>query len=188
MDIRRILIFVDEANARLAARSYNRRLDWNALRGYLADIDEGRQLVEMVVYVGLPPLMAEWAEKREKTMRFLYWLRTNGFLVVTKDGSPGDGDRYKANVDVMMALDALEFAVEARPDIVVLVTGDSDFAHLAHKLRRRGVRVEVAAIATSLSNDLRAAANDVIDLRPLFNRFDALHAEAAVIGGEDVFD
>jgi hypothetical protein len=31
-----------------------------------------------------------------------------------------------------------------RPDVVILVTGDADFAYLAIELRRRGIRVEVA--------------------------------------------
>lgn len=58
-----------------------------------------------------------------------------------------------------MAMDAIELALEMKPDIVVLVTGDSDFAHLAEKLRRRGMRVEVASIEQSLGNDLKNAAN-----------------------------
>ena len=46
-----------------------------------------------------------------------------------------------------MAIDAVERSVQMRPDVVVLVTGDADFAHLALQLRRRGIRVEVAATA-----------------------------------------
>src|SRR5208282_367239 len=92
--------------------------------------------------------------------RNLDWLRSNGFLVVTKDGSPGDGRHYKANVDVLMAIDAVELSIEMRPEIVVLVTGDADFVHLALQLRRRGIRVEVAATAQTLGTGLRGAANE----------------------------
>ena len=49
-----------------------------------------------------------------------------GFLVVAKDGSPGGGKYYKANVDVLMAIDAVELCVEMRRDVVVLVTGGAD--------------------------------------------------------------
>ena len=49
---------------------------------------------------------------------------------MAKDGSPGDGKHYKANVDVLMAIDAVELSVEMRPDVVVLVTGDADFGGL----------------------------------------------------------
>jgi uncharacterized LabA/DUF88 family protein len=106
----------------------------------------------------------------------VHWLRSNGFLVVTKDGAPAEEGHYKANVDVMMAIDALELAAEMKPDVVILVTGDADFAYLASKLRRRGIRVEVASVAQNLGNVLKAAANSVIDLAPLFSTFELMPA------------
>ena len=51
-----------------------------------------------------------------------------------EDGNP----RFSANVDFLMAMDALEFAIDVNPDVVVLVTGDQDFAYLAEKLCRKG--------------------------------------------------
>ena len=70
-----------------------------------------------------------------------------------------------------MAMDAVELALEVRPDIVVLVTGDSDFAYLAEKLRRRGIRVEVASVEQSLGNDLKFAASSIVDLVEIFDGF-----------------
>ena len=96
--------------------------------------------------------------------------------MVTKDGSPGDDKHYKANVDVLMAIDAVELSMEMRPEVVVLVTGDADFAHLALKLRRRGIHVEVAASAQTLGTGLKGAANEVIDLGPLFETFELMKA------------
>ncbi len=128
----------------------------------------------MVVYAGLPPPIPLWQEERDKKNKFMHWLRSNGFLVVTKDGAPAEEGHYKANVDVMMAIDALELSVEMQPDAVILVTGDADFAYLATKLRRRGIRVEVASVATNLSGLLKAAANTVIDLAPLFQTFEVM--------------
>jgi len=186
--IYKVLALVDESNLMGAARTFNRRLDWQLLRDYLIDPEEGREPLEFVVYVGLPPSMPAYQEQREKKLKFVYWLRTNGFLVVTKDGSPTEDGRFKANVDVMMAIDGVALAAEMRPDIVVLVTGDSDFAHLALTLRRRGIRVEVAAIAQTLGNELRASANSIIDLRELFNSFEGLRGDAQVIGSESVLD
>jgi uncharacterized LabA/DUF88 family protein len=74
----------------------------------------------------------------------------------------------------LMAIDAVELSVEMRPDVVVLVTGDADFAHLALRLRRRGIRVEVASTAQTLGAGLKAAANEVVDLVPLFETFDLM--------------
>ena len=128
----------------------------------------------MVVYAGLPPAMPEWQMERDKKNKFLHWLRSHGFMVVTKEGSPAEERHYKANVDVLMAIDAVELSVEMRLDVVVLVTGDADFAHLALQLRRRGIRVEVASVAANLGSGLKAASNEVVDLAPLFETFDVV--------------
>lgn len=188
-DSLRVLVAVDEANLMWTARGVNKKPDWLKVRQYLASKDEGRELVECVAYVGLPPERSDFAEQREKKLGFLHWLRTNGFMVVTKDGSPTEGGKYKANVDVIMAMDTLDLVESTRPDVVVMVTGDSDFAYLAEKLRRRGIRVEVASLEQSLSGKLRAAANDFIDLREVFNECEDFQANGNNrIGGADVLD
>lgn len=107
-------------------------------------------------------------------------------MVVTKDGSPAEEGHYKANVDVIMAIDAVEVSVEMRPDVVILVTGDADFAYLALHLRRRGIRVEVASVAANLGNNLKAAANAVIDLAPLFRSFEIVNFAAPAVARPNV--
>jgi len=168
----RLLVLVDESNIGSSVRTAGRGLDWLKLRDFLAGPNTGRELIEVVVYAGLPPAIPIWQEERDKKNKFMHWLRSNGFMVVTKDGSPAEEGRYKANVAVMMAIDALELSVEMRPDVVILVTGDADFAYLATKLRRRGIRVEVASVAQNLGNILKSTANEVIDLAPLFRTFE----------------
>jgi uncharacterized LabA/DUF88 family protein len=168
----RLLVLVDESNIGNSVRTAGRGLDWLKLRDFLAGPSTGRELIEMVVYAGLPPAMPSWQEERDKKNKFIQWLRSNGFMVVTKDGAPAEEGRYKANVDVMMAIDALELSVEMRPDVVILVTGDADFAYLAVKLRRQGIRVEVASVAQNLGNILKSTANQVIDLAGLFRTFE----------------
>ncbi len=170
----RLLILVDESNIGSSVRTVGRGLDWLRLRDFLAGPETGRELIEMVVYAGLPPAIPLWQDERDKKNKFVHWLRANGFMVVTKDGAPADEGHYKANVDVMMAIDALELSVEMQPDVVILVTGDADFAYLATKLRRRGIRVEVASVDQNLGNVLKASANAVIDLAPLFRTFDLM--------------
>lgn len=170
----RALVLVDESNVGSSVRTAGRGLDWLQLRNFLAGPESGRELIEMVVYAGLPPPIPTWQEERDKKNKFMHWLCANGFLVVTKDGAPAEEGHYKANVDVMMAIDALELAAEMQPEVVILVTGDADFAYLATKLRRRGIRVEVASVARNLSGNLKAAANAVVDLAPLFRSFELM--------------
>ena len=177
----RLLVLVDESNVGSSVRTAGRGLDWLKLRDFLAGPDTGRDLIEMVVYAGLPPAILTWQDERDKKNKFVHWLRSNGFMVVTKDGAPAEEGHYKANVDVMMAIDALELSIEMRPDVVILVTGDADFAYLATKLRRHGIRVEVASVAANLGNTLRSAANDVIDLAALFRTFEIKQVQDAPV-------
>jgi len=170
----KLLVLVDESNVGSSVRTAGRGLDWLRLREFLAGPESGRDLIEMVVYAGLPPAIPLWQDERDKKNKFVHWLRSNGFMVVTKDGAPAEEGHYKANVDVMMAIDALELSVETQPDVVILVTGDADFAYLATKLRRRGIRVEVASVTQNLGSLLKSAANAVIDLAPLFRTFELM--------------
>ena len=167
-------MLVDESNVVSSVRTQGRGLDWLKLRDFLTGGKTGRKLIEMVVYAGLPPALPVWQEERDRKNKFVHWLRSNGFLVVTKDGSPTEEGHYKANMDVMMAIDAVELSAQMRPDAIILVTGDADFAYLALQLRRRGIRVEVASVAQNLGSALKAAANEVIDLAPLFATFETL--------------
>ena len=178
----RVLVLVDESNVGSSVRTAGRGLDWLKLRDFLAGPNTGRDLIEMVVYAGLPPAIPIWQEERDKKNKFMHWLSSNGFMVVTKDGSPAEEGHYKANVDVMMAIDAVELSIEMRPDVVILVTGDADFAYLAIKLRRHGIRVEVASVAANLGNMLKSAANEVIDLAPLFRTFEMMRVHDSAAG------
>jgi uncharacterized LabA/DUF88 family protein len=170
----RVLVLVDESNVVSSVRTAGRGLDWLKLREALAGESTGRELIEMVVYLGLPPAIPLWQDERDKKNKFVHWLRSNGFLVATKDGWPAEEGHYKANVDVMMAIDSIELAAAMQPDVVILVTGDADFAYLAVQLRRRGIRVEVASVGQNLGSGLKSAANQVIDLAPLFATFDIM--------------
>ncbi len=170
----RVLILLDEANIVASVRAASRSLDWLKLRDYLTNPEAGREVIETVVYAGLPPAMPQWQLERDKKNKFLHWLRSHGFLVVTKDGTPAEERHYKANVDVLMAIDAMDLCAAMRPDVVVLATGDADFAHLAFQLRRKGIRVEVASVAQNLGTTLKCAANATIDLSALFETFEPM--------------
>ncbi|MDR1041343.1 MAG: NYN domain-containing protein [Deltaproteobacteria bacterium] len=199
----RILVFVDEANVtRAASKNFNKSFDWPKFRDFLINFGgTPRELIEMVVYVGIPPD----PKRKEARLRYAHYLKSLGFLVYTKEGqlktyniprsqhrdewySQRDApvrpnvrevDRYyqqlpdyKANVDVIMAIDAVDLTLKIRPDVVTLVTGDSDFAHLALTIRREGIKVEVASAPQTLSSDLRVSSNRVIDLSELFATFE----------------
>ena len=159
--LNKTLIFIDEGNLTGICSKLNRSIDWLKLREQLS---RDHDVLEVFIYAGLPPSTAEWTEFRVKRERFLHWLESEAFYVVRKQGRPTTQQAYKANVDVMMATEAMELAIELKPDTVIFVTGDGDFGFVACKLRRRGIRVEVAAFDNNLGEDLRIAASTLIDL------------------------
>ncbi|MBF0097735.1 MAG: NYN domain-containing protein [Magnetococcales bacterium] len=176
----RVMVFVDDANFINTASILGKQPDYLKLREFLSNQGEGRVLVEVVIYIGFPPqwkeefLPQEWKISRDKKIKRRDFLEFNGFMTVAwfgkERGESEKGDRlYSANVDVLMAMDAMEYAFEVKPDVVVLVTGDQDFAYLAKKLRRKGIRVEVASVEQTVSPELKKAVNSFIDLASFFN-------------------
>jgi uncharacterized LabA/DUF88 family protein len=181
----RTLILIDEGNLTGICGKLNRSIDWLQLREHLS---AGRDVIETFVFAGLPPTTADWTEFRQKRERFLHWLEAEGFYVMRKQGRPTTQQAYKANVDVMIAVEATELAVEVKPDTVMLVTGDGDLGFLACKLRRRGIRVEVAAFADNLGEDLRISCNSFIDLARVIGTFSPRHEEYRAANAEQSWD
>ena len=174
----RLLIFVDEANFGRSARHAGFQPDLVALKNWLADPEVGRKLIEMVVYIGLPPdrrpedMPEGWRRAYDSKHRLRHALENNGIMTIAWRGKQiynSNPPAFAANIDMLMAMDALELSLEAKPDIVVLVTGDGDFSYLATKLRRRGIHVEAASLPQVMSGELKRAVNEFIDLRDFFD-------------------
>src|SRR5438309_11748817 len=92
----RLLVLVDESNVSSSVRTVGRGLDWLKLRDFLAGPNTARDLIEMVVYAGLPPAISTWQEERDRKNKFVDWLRSDGFMVMTKDGETAEEGHYKA--------------------------------------------------------------------------------------------
>jgi len=101
------------------------------------------------------------------------WLDYNGYRVVTKPAreyTDATGRRrLKGNMDIELAIDAMELA----PKIghAVIFSGDGDLRRLVEALQRQGVRVTViSTIQTQpamVADDLRRQADEFIDLAHL---------------------
>nr|WP_321500802.1 NYN domain-containing protein [uncultured Dethiosulfovibrio sp.] len=156
--MKKTAIFVDHENITIAAKNRGIVIDWFHFKDYLANDEEYRYPLESFCYVAIDPRKehAKDAEIRQ--------LWEDGWLVKSKVGAPAGEGSYKCNVDVEMAMDLIFFAHDVKPDIVVLVTGDQDFAPVALKLRERGIRVEVAAFPETISRVLLDAASGYINL------------------------
>jgi uncharacterized LabA/DUF88 family protein len=164
----KIALFIDGPNLYATAKTLGIDIDFKRLlkafhdHGTLARAFYYTTVFEDQEYVSIRPLTD--------------WLDYNGYTVVaktTKEFVDASGHRkLKGNIDVELAVDALELAQHV--DEIILFSGDGSFCSLVAALQRRGVRVNVVStIATSppmIASELRRQADVFLDLRDLHTR------------------
>ncbi len=156
----KVAVFLDYANVNASSRQMNCDIDYGALLNYLADEAEERTLQAAYAYVPIDPRQEHVMDAKIDEL----WQA--GYIVKSKVGTIA-GDSYKCNFDVEMTMDISRIAYVNAPDIVVLVSGDSDFTPIVLELRGRGIRVEVAAFQTAMSRQLALKSSGFINLDAL---------------------
>lgn len=161
----RLGLFIDGANLYATARGVGFDIDFRRL---LRDFQGRGYLIRAYYYTALSE------ELEVSTIRPLIdWLDYNGYTVVTKatkEFTDSQGRRkVKGNLDIELAIDALEMAEHI--DHMVLFSGDGDFTPLVAAMQRRGVRVTVVSTVTTqppmIADDLRRRADTFLDLADL---------------------
>ena len=161
----KIALFIDGANLYATSKSLGFDIDYRKLlahfqkKGYLLRAYYYTALVEDQEYSSIRPLID--------------WLDYNGYRVVTKPAkefTDSTGRRkIKGNMDMELAIDALEMAEHV--DHYVIFSGDGDFRSLVEALQRRGRKVTVVSTMSSqppmISDDLRRQADHFVDLLSL---------------------
>jgi uncharacterized LabA/DUF88 family protein len=158
----RIALFIDGANLYATTKTLGFDIDYKRLlkefqsRGHLVRAFYYTALIEDQEYSSIRPLID--------------WLDYNGYRVVTKPTKEfvdSSGRRkVKGNMDIELAIDALELAPFI--DHMVLFSGDGDFRSLVEAMQRRGVRVSVASTISTqppmVADELRRQADEFLDL------------------------
>ena len=161
----RIAVFIDGANLHSTAKTLGFDIDFKSL---LNEFRSRGTLVRAFYYTAI------LEDQEFSSVRPLVdWLDYNGYTVVTKatkefvDGS--GRRRIKGNMDIELAVDAMELAAEV--DEIVLFSGDGDFRSLVEAVQRRGVRVTVISTVSShppmIADELRRQADIFTDLMEL---------------------
>ena len=151
----RIGVFVDVPNVMYAADRLKVSIDFAKLLHFLT---RDRDLVRASAYAPI----SDDPTQRLETQRFVQPFVGLGYRIVTKPLKRYADGSMKANFDVELAIDILTMA--ERLDVVSLVSGDGDFRRLVELIASRGVRVEVIAFGQSMAAELRAVADQAIDL------------------------
>ncbi len=161
----RLALFIDGANLFGAARALGFDIDYRLLRNEF--VRRGR-LIRAFYYTA----MVE-NEDYSPLRPLVDWLQYNGYTTVTKPvkefvDSAGR-KRVKGNLDIELAIDAMELA--PRLDHAVLFSGDGDFRPLVEALQRAGVRVSVVSTIRTqppmIADELRRQADNFIELDDL---------------------
>jgi uncharacterized LabA/DUF88 family protein len=150
----RVGIFVDVPNVMYAAERSRVKLDYSKMLAFLL---RGRELVRASAYAPI----SDDPQARLDTQRFVEPF-VGEYRVMTKPLKRFADGSMKANFDVELAIDVL--TMSERLDTVTLVSGDGDFRRLVELVQSKGVRVEVAAFGKSTAAELRAVADEYIDL------------------------
>ncbi|MDE0279154.1 MAG: NYN domain-containing protein, partial [Defluviicoccus sp.] len=158
-------LFIDGANLHGASRALGFSIDFKRLLDRFSA--EGR-LVRAYYYTAL------FDEGEYSPLRPLFdWLDYNGFALVTKRAKEftdaWGNRRIKGNMDIELAIDAMEIAGEV--DRIVVFSGDGDFRRLVEAVQRAGVRVSVVSTLRSsppmAADELRRQADEFIELADL---------------------
>lgn len=161
----RCAVFIDGNNVFHSARQLGFEVDYARL---LTMLSEGRELLRAFFYTGVD-------ENAERQRGFLHWMRRNGFRVVQKPVKVERDGTRRARLEVEITTDMMAYADKV--DLIVLVSGDEDFAYPLQVLGQKGVRVEVAGFRSAMSNRILDAADRYIELDQLSEAFRKLSSE-----------
>jgi uncharacterized LabA/DUF88 family protein len=155
----RVGVFVDVQNMYYSARAlFEQKVDFGQI---LKEAVGDRHLIRAFAYV--------IAAENEDEGSFFNALQDRGYELRTKQLLNFYGGNSKGDWDVGIAMDVVKLVPKL--DVVVLVSGDGDFAELLRYVKSRGVRAEVMAFGSSASSQLREEADALLDLSQDTKRF-----------------
>ena len=155
--MKKTVVLVDVQNIYYTTKqSYNCNFDYNK---FWAKATVNRQVIKAIAYA--------IDRDDEKQRQFQNILRAIGFEVKLKPFIQRVDGSAKGDWDVGITIDALEYAKDA--DVVVLATGDGDFALLVDKIcTDLDATVEVYGVPKFTSTSLISAASKYIPINDNF--------------------
>lgn len=156
----KVLIFIDGSNLFWACKTFRGgfKLSYAKLRDKLL---KDRNLIRPYYYcaIGVPP--------DPNQIRFHDSLKYQGFTLVTRPIKVRPAGWIEKGVDVALVTDMLKFAFMKVCDVIILVSGDHDFADAVSLVKDQGIRVEIAAFEHTIGRDLKMLADEFISLDKL---------------------
>lgn len=155
----RVGVFIDVQNLYYSARAmYQSRVNFNEI---LKEAVGGRRLIRAIAYV----VQADMPEEQT----FFDALTKAGFEVKKKELQTFAGGHQKGDWDVGIAMDIVKLMPKL--DVVVLCSGDGDFAPLLEYLQMSGQLTETLSFGKSTSSKIKELTDHFIDLDSDQKRF-----------------
>ncbi len=183
----KLTIFIDGNSLFHAAKAVNLHIDYAKLLDFLADED---MLIRASFYTGL---MMDQDCGNQKQQSFLYFMRRNGYRVVTRELRRSPEGMVRGGLEVEIATDMLTLAPHC--DTVLLVAGSEALVYPLEQISRMGRRVEVAMFRGALSPRLMEVCDAFHDLESVIERvakdpaaYQPRPARVRIGGGDDDFD
>jgi len=174
----RVALFIDGYNFYNICKRLGWDVDYKKLRSHF---EENSQFFRANYFASLPDDHLE-----NPLFKLVDWLSYNGYRVVEKpmiEYTDSRGEkRTKGSVQVEIAVEMLETAPFV--DHMVLFSSDGNLTYAVEAVQRKGVKVTVVSTmenANSMSDDLRRAADNFVDLNSvkdiIFKRDMVRHSE-----------
>ncbi|MBW4554817.1 MAG: NYN domain-containing protein [Trichormus sp. ATA11-4-KO1] len=156
----RVAIFIDGVSLFHTALQLGMEIDYLKL---LCRLTAGSRLLRAFFYTVVDISRPTTTRPRtsEKQQGFLFWMRRNGYRVVTKEVQLADHTK-KHNLNVEIAVDMITLAPYY--DTAILVSGDRDLAYAVNAVTSTGSRVEVVSLRAMTSDSLIDVADYFLDL------------------------
>lgn len=153
------IVLIDGSNTYFAQKKMGKWLDWVKVK----------QFLETKYGVSFYRYYAGVREGDQRTKSFLKKLRKIDFTVITKPVkvvTDEKGNQFeKANFDVEMTADILLNL--KNHDLVIIFSGDSDFAYLCELVHKENIKVYFFASKRTLAWELRKTADKFFYLEDL---------------------
>lgn len=141
----RVAVLVDGQNIYLSARAKHAKPDYSKIMNAV----NGREIIRAIIYNILPDGVDQ--------SKFVYAIGEMGYELRSKRPRRLPDGSFKADWDMQIAIDAL--ALADKVDVMVILTGDTDFVPLVYALKSKGVKVEIMSFRDTTGKELVEAAD-----------------------------
>jgi len=131
-------------------------------------VDVIETFVTIIKHVPRDDTPEEIATVATNVQRAKDFFESNGCRAIICPAKRTQDGGFKQSDDQRLMITTLSTCLRLRPDFLVFVGADGDYAPMLWELRSEGIRTEVVAVRTTLASDLQRASYSVVDLEGIF--------------------